>query len=173
MELSCKEMHTCTPQGEQVRNRFFYIFYIFIFFLCKSPDTQSRKATSRCGLQLFFTRGRCHLHVLLGLKQGYPLSQSIRNLQDIGLGIIRPKPGHQRRKHCLQNFTEQVKSAAVLMGVGCNSTCMCGPTGRCSRVLIFLYRGHTSSTPTCKPLCCPHLYRGVVHLACMQGYFLH
>ena len=38
--------------------------------LCNSPDTQGLKATSRCGLQLFFSRGRCHL--LLRLKQGYP-----------------------------------------------------------------------------------------------------
>ena len=43
-------------------------FYDFLF--CKSPDTQGLKATSRCGLQLFLSRGRCHL--LLGLKQGYP-----------------------------------------------------------------------------------------------------
>ena len=43
---------------------------IFIFILCKSPDTRGLKATSRCGLQLFFFRGHCHL--LLGLKQGYP-----------------------------------------------------------------------------------------------------
>ena len=54
---------------------FCYNSYIY-FILCKSPDTQGRKATSRCGLQLFYYRGRCHL--LLGLKQGYPLLQSIR-----------------------------------------------------------------------------------------------
>ena len=42
----------------------------FIYFLFQSPDTQGLKATSRCGLQLFYSRGRCHL--LLGLTQGYP-----------------------------------------------------------------------------------------------------
>ena len=48
-----------------------YIIIIFIFlFLCKLPDTQGLKATSRCGLQLSLSRGCCHL--LLGLKQGYP-----------------------------------------------------------------------------------------------------
>ena len=33
-------------------------------------DTLGRKATSRCGLQLFFSQRLCHL--LLGLKQDYP-----------------------------------------------------------------------------------------------------
>ena len=41
-----------------------------LLVLCKSPDTQGLKATSRCELQLFFSRGHCRL--LLGLKQGYP-----------------------------------------------------------------------------------------------------
>ena len=48
--------------------------FINFLFLCKSPDTQGLKATSRRGLQqTFFQRAVCHLHVLLGLKQGYPL----------------------------------------------------------------------------------------------------
>ena len=41
------------------------------YFLCKSPDTQGLKATLRCGLQLFYSRGRCHL--LLGLNQVYTI----------------------------------------------------------------------------------------------------
>ena len=49
----------------------------YFLFLCKSPDTQGLKASSRCvGYNDFFARGRCH--VLLGLKQGYPLLQSIQ-----------------------------------------------------------------------------------------------
>ena len=40
-------------------------------FFNASRQAQVLKATSRCGLQFIFARGRCHL--LLGLKQGYPL----------------------------------------------------------------------------------------------------
>ena len=38
--------------------------------------------------------GRCHLHVhvLLGLKQGYPFYSPYR-CTFVGLGIISPKPG--------------------------------------------------------------------------------
>ena len=57
------------------------------FFLCKLPDTRGLKATSRCGLQLFDSRGHCHL--LLGLKQGYPFTVHT----DVCFGIINPKPG--------------------------------------------------------------------------------
>ena len=61
---------------------FVYSFFcIIICFLCKSPDTQSlMKATSRCGLQLFLSRGRCHHRAETGL----PLLQSIL---DVGLDI--------------------------------------------------------------------------------------
>ena len=48
------------------------LIYIYIYIVCKSPDTQGLKATSRCGLQLFYSKGHCHL-LHLGLKQGCPL----------------------------------------------------------------------------------------------------
>ena len=58
-------------KAQLVEHLFFsYYYYLFFIYLCKSPDTQGLKATSRCGLQLFFSRGCCHL--LLGLKQDYP-----------------------------------------------------------------------------------------------------
>ena len=47
-------------------------YFFFPFFFCNLPDTQGLKATLRCGSQsTFLSRGCCHL--LLGLKQGYPL----------------------------------------------------------------------------------------------------
>ena len=63
-------------------------------FLCKSPDTQGLKATSRCGLQFFFLQGPQHL--LLGLKRGYPPFSPYGCR--LHLGIIHQKPGWQSRK---------------------------------------------------------------------------
>ena len=65
--------------------RLLSIFYYYFVFLCKSPDTQGLKATSRWGLKLFDFRGCCLL--LQGLKQGYPLTVHM----DVGLSIINPK----------------------------------------------------------------------------------
>ena len=50
---------------------FFSLFFCFGGGVCKSPDTQVLKATSRCGLQstIIFSRGRCHL--LLGLNSPF------------------------------------------------------------------------------------------------------
>ena len=37
-----------------VERRRAILLFIYFYFLCKSPDTQGLKATSRCGLQLIF-----------------------------------------------------------------------------------------------------------------------
>ena len=37
-----------------LRTTLHYVFKFFLYFFCKSPDKQSLKATSRCGLQLLF-----------------------------------------------------------------------------------------------------------------------
>ena len=63
------------------------LIFIFIFLVCKTPDTQGLKATSRCGLQInYFFRGFCHYS---GWNRVTPFTVHT----DVGLGIIPQKPG--------------------------------------------------------------------------------
>ena len=49
----------------------YFIYFLFCMQVARHTK-QGLKVTSMCGLQLLYSRGRCHL--LLGLKQGYPFT---------------------------------------------------------------------------------------------------